>query len=464
MGSRSSSSWINRMATTPSQLIELENQLNHFDPAVRSGSLVELCTLADHGEIPLAPEHEVANMHCHTFFSFNAYGYSPSGLAWLAKRRGIKLMAIVDFDVLDGTDEFLNACDQVGVRGASEMETRVFFPEFSTRETNSPGEPGIYYHMGIGFSSSQAPDSANTLLQDMRQRSRCRNLEMIRKLNEYLSPAAIDYERDVLPLTPAGNATERHMLVAYLRAAEKTVQDLDDFWASRLKSAPEQIAKIRMDPPAFQNLVRSKLMKRGGVAYTQPGHNSFPSVEEFHSMVEACGAIVCATWLDGLSNGEQCMEEELETLTNKGASALNIVPDRNWNVADPELRRIKLQNLYAVVQLARQFDLPLNVGTEMNTPGNKLIDDFDVPELEPVREAFLDGAYFIYGHTVLQRSLGSGYQSEWAKKFLPSRREKNAFFTQVGKLIPPGRAGQNVLKQLPPGYTPAEILRDLQAR
>ena len=51
----------------------------------------------------------------------------------------------------------------------------------------------------------------------------------------------------------------------------------------------------------------------------------------------------------------------------------------------------------------------------MNSPGNKLVDDFDAPELAPMRQAFLDGAHFIYGHTVMQRTLGLGYQSAWAQ-------------------------------------------------
>ena len=58
----------------------------------------------------------------------------------------------------------------------------------------------------------------------------------------------------------------------------------------------------------------------------------------------------------------------------------------------------------------------------MNAPGNKLVDDFDVPEMAPVKQAFLDGAHFIYGHTVMQRALGLGYQSEWAQTHLPTRR------------------------------------------
>jgi hypothetical protein len=197
--------------------------------------------------------------------------------------------------------------------------------------------------------------------------------------------------------------------------------------------APDLVAAEIGDGPKFQNTVRSKLMKRGGVGYTQPGPDTFPSVDEVNQLVTACGALPCATWLDGLSAGERAMEELLNLLIEKGAVALNIIPDRNWNIPDPETRRVKIQNLYAAVALAEKLDLPLNIGTEMNSPGQKLIDDFDAPELAPVRQAFLDGAYFVYGHTVMQRGLGLGYQSQWAKQHLPTRRERNAFYTRAGR-------------------------------
>jgi len=197
----------------------LEAQLNDFDTTVRAAALAQLIALADEGLIPLQPPSEVANMHCHTFFSFNAYGYSPTALAWLAKRRGFKLMGSVEFDVLDSVDEFLDACRMAGVRASTGLETRVFVPEFITREINSPGEPGIYYHMGIGFTTSEPPEPAATILSSMRERVRQRNLGVMQRVNSYLDPLSIDYERDVLPLTPSGNATERHMVVAYLKAA-----------------------------------------------------------------------------------------------------------------------------------------------------------------------------------------------------------------------------------------------------
>jgi hypothetical protein len=39
--------------------------------------------------------------------------------------------------------------------------------------------------------------------------------------------------------------------------------------------------------------------------------------------------------------------------------------------------------------------------------------------MAPVKQAFLDSVYFIYGHTVMQQTLG--YRSEWAQANLPAR-------------------------------------------
>jgi hypothetical protein len=205
-------------------------------------------------------------------------------------------------------------------------------------------------------------------------------------------------------------------------------------------------------------MVRAKLMKKGGVGYIQPGPETFPAVEEFHHLIVECGALPCAAWLDGLSAGEQAIEELLALLIDKGVVALNIVPDRNWNIADPEQKRVKLQKLYEVIELAQKLDLPLNIGTEMNAYGQKLVDNFDAPELAPVREAFLDGAFFIYGHTVAQRALGLGYQSDWAKTHLPTRRERNTFYSQLGRRVEPGTTGLARLSQVNAVVTPADIL------
>jgi hypothetical protein len=435
----------------------LERQLNDLNREVRAGAMAQLVALAERGEVSLTAEREAANMHCHTFFSYNGYGYSPTGLAWLGRKLDLRAMGIVDFDVLDGVDEFLGACDAVGLRGSAGMETRVFVPEFAEREINSPGEPGISYYMGIGFTSGSVPGEVQPILESMRQRARARNRGLIERVNAYLDPVRVNVEQDVLPLTPAGNATERHITVAYAEVAARTAEDVAAFWAEKLDLPAEVVVSVAGDPPSLHNMIRSKLMKQGGVGYVQPDYASFPSVEEVNELVVACGALPCATWLDGTSAGEQAEEELLRLLIGKGVVALNIVPDRNWNLPDPEEKRIKVRNLYHVVELAKALDLPLNVGTEMNKAGLKLVDDFQALELAPVRRAFLDGAIFICGHTVAQRALGIGYQSAWAQAELPTRAERNAFYTTLGRCVAPGRAGLERLKQVKVG-SPEQVL------
>jgi hypothetical protein len=212
----------------------------------------------------------------------------------------------------------------------------------------------------------------------------------------------------------------------------------------------------------FQNLVRAKLMKRGGVGYVQPGEATFPPVEKLHSLILACDALPCAAWLDGTSSGEAEIARLLQLLIDKGVVALNIVPDRNWDIADPSVRALKVQKLYEVVELARQLDLPLNIGTEMNSFGQKLVDDFAAPELQPVVNDFLNGAYFIYGHTVMGRHLAMGYQSAWAKQHLPTRGERNRFYAQIGRLVPPAPKGSGPLVGVTPAMSPHDVVAHLR--
>ena len=78
----------------------------------------------------------------------------PARFVVEAKREGLEMGGIVDFDVLDGLEEFWEASRLLDLKGCVGIESRVFVPEFSDREINSPGEPGISYHMGTGFTTT----------------------------------------------------------------------------------------------------------------------------------------------------------------------------------------------------------------------------------------------------------------------------------------------------------------------
>jgi len=61
----------------------------------------------------------------------------------------------------------------------------------------------------------------------------------------------------------------------------------------------------------------------------------------------------------------------------------------------------------------------------------------------------------------MQRALGLGYQSDWAQRHLPTRRERNAFYQAAGYKMPPGKSGMAKLSGLDPSLTPPQILAHL---
>ena len=225
---------------------KLIKELDDFDPKIREKALRELKTLAEQGKIKTAPGRGWVNLHGHTFFSFNAYGFSPSRFLWESFSLGLEMAGIVDFDVLDGLEETLSAAQTLGIKAGVGIETRVFIKEYGDRVINSPGEPGIFYLMGTGFFQQPEKGSrAEMTLNSLRERATSRNLLVIQKVNEYLNPITIDYENDVLPLTPKGNATERHILSAYDRKASAffpEVKKRTGFWSKTLKLPAETVA------------------------------------------------------------------------------------------------------------------------------------------------------------------------------------------------------------------------------
>ncbi len=414
---------------------ELECRLDSFDSGERKQALTALCEKVEAGEIDLPGAGTDVNLHCHTFFSYNTYSYSPSKFAWLARRAGLAVAGVVDFDVLDALEEFLAAAKMLGLKASAGLETRVFVPEFATRVINSPGEPGISYHMGVGFPKAELEGEQKQFLLKLRRTAQQRNQDLMGRVNEHLKPVELDYEKDVLVLTPGGNATERHMCLAYARKAREVFPDDDklcEFWSEKLGVEIETSALPQ--GRKLLDTIRARTMKRGGVGYVQPDKGSFPLMADMNQFILAAGAIPVHTWLDGTSDGEKAIEELLEVAMSTGAAAINVIPDRNYTPGD---KNEKTDNLYRVVELAEKLHLPVVEGTEMNSPGQKFVDNFDTAELAPLVPVFLKSAYIIYAHSVLQRKCSLGYTSEWAKKNFKSTAEKNEFFEEFGRTLEP---------------------------
>lgn len=353
----------------------LDEKLNSFDPAVRKEAFEKAVA-----------EMNLFNLHCHSFYSYNGYGYSPSYLVALAKEQNWRAVGLVDFDVLDGVDEFLTAAKQMGVRATAGMETRVFIPELAAVEINSPGEPGIAYHLGCGFGSSEVPEKAKAFANSLRAKANARTRNVVEAVNGFLSEIALDFDAVAKEFTPKGNVTERHVCQAYRMKAEKLLgAGAGNYWQDKLGS-------FEADPVKLEALIRSKTMKKGGVGYMNPDPASFPTLEEMNKFILDCGAVPTVAWLNGLSGGEADPGRLLDLHMKYGARAITLIPDRNWNYADPAKRAKMAGELDRFIAAAQERDLPILAGTEMNAPGQKLVDDFSVPELAKHLNTFIAGA------------------------------------------------------------------------
>ena len=436
----------------------LESELNDLRADMRREALLALVEMSARGEINLPPPRPVVNLHCHTSFSYNGYGWSPSYIAWKARVEGLLVVGVVDFDVLDAVEEFLWAASVVGIRACAGIETRVFVSQYAGKEINSPGEPGVAYHMGTGYVPGVSGDT--TLLARLKSIAQHRNRTMLGRINAVLDPVLIDYERDVTSLTPNGNATERHLCIAYDLKARQLYPDDESrvqFWASKLNADPQKVSGVLNKPPELQGLIRSRLMKSGGAGYVQPLGPEFPTLEQFNAFVLEAGALPTMAWLDGTLEAERDIEKLLDSMMEGGVAVVNIIPDRNWNIPDPKLRKVKVEKLHEFVAYARKNDLPVVIGTEINAYGQRFVDDFEAPELQPLTETFLDGAYVLYGHTVLQAHARMGYLSRWARKNFMSRKERNAFYRRVGECVAPGEAA--VVDSLKLEMGPKDVIR-----
>jgi hypothetical protein len=452
--------------TDPKEVGLLERRLDSFDPLERKEALAALVALAARGEIFLPPPGNETNVHGHTFFSFNAYGYSPTGFAWRARRRGLAVAGIVDFDVLHGLGEIIEAGDALNLRTTGGPESRVFIPELSQKVINSPREPGIYYFMGTAHAYVPPPSTrAGAILERMYRLAQARNREIMERVNRHLGSVVIDYEQDVIPLTPSRNPTERHLLVAYDRKARAILGErASGFWAQALRLPEEQLAPLMADVPRFHEVMRAKLMKFGAPGYVPPEAGAFPRLDEAIAMVRDAGGLPTATWLDGTSEGEAALGELLDFLVEVGIVVVNIIPDRNWNIPELDERKRKVENLVACMAACRRRELPVIAGTEMNKFGQPFVDNFHAPELAPFVEDFAAGALLLHGHTVAARHGTWTYSSAWAEAHFGSaaraegRKARNEFYRSLGERGPLAPARRESLSRLRAASTPREIL------
>ncbi len=287
---------------------QIEKELDERKLDTRLDALEKLKKKSDQGEVKILPRSDKMNLHCHTLYSYNAYGYSPSHIAWIGFKNGFNMMGIIDFDVIDGMEEFFRAGEILGLKTVVGIETRVFIPEYSDVMINSPNEPGISYFCGMGiYKKPESGSLAEKVLDKIRNISRQRNISVLDKLNPFLSPVSIDFEDDVVPLTLSGNVTERHSIKAYYERSKKIFDDKDKrkrFWSEKLKVPIETVSELFNDEYELFELMRTKLMKHGSIGYIFPDQDNFPNIDEVIKMMDDIDILASYPFLNGTSHAD----------------------------------------------------------------------------------------------------------------------------------------------------------------
>lgn len=382
------------------------------------------------------------NVLARTFFSYSVDDSSPSRLAWEAVIRGLSVIGCADVDNLGALGEMQSVADAFGIRATVSLETTVQVQSYADTILNSPGQPGVLRALGVGFTRIPELDSDHgRLIASLPALARTRNIALVEKTNPMLAPAAIDYEADVIPLTPAGNATPEHIIAAYMKKAAAIFPDKDDlavFWADVLGKSPTETGSLLATDTEFICAFREKLLHP---PQERVSPSSYPGVTEFFQAVRAAGAIPCLFWNDGCSEGEADPDRLLDNAANWGAKAVAVMPDGSWNIQDPVEKAKKLAALAALMAAAKRHNLPVLAGSPMSAPGQKFVDSFDAPELAAYFRDFTDSAFWLYGHATLERALGMGLQSDWARHtFDKDAAAANAFYLEAGKKAAPGKA------------------------
>ena len=148
------------------------------------------------------------------------------------------------------------------------------------------------------------------------------------------------------------------------------------------ESALAEAEKLIDNPVKLEGVIRSKTMKSGGVGYVKPSPESFPTLKDMNNFITGCGAVPTLAWLNGLSAGENALDELLALHKEYGTAAATLIPARNVEGSSPEKSAALQKELDRFIMACAEEDLPLLAGTEMNAPGQLLVDDFENPALK----------------------------------------------------------------------------------
>ncbi len=356
--------------------ISILNKLNAPTKEERLANLKEVLKTTQFP--PAVPQY--INNHIHTTYSFSPY--SPTAAVYAARMEGLCTAGIIDHDSISGAKEFLEAAKIVDIPVTIGMEARVSMDgtRMEGKRTNNPDQVGVSY-MTIQAVRHDKIDTLTEFFKPYQEARHNRNRKMVENINKLLPAIALDYDKDVLPLSLAkenGGVTERHLmyalaikLVKQVGKGQSMIDKLSDLGIGLSEKQKAQM--LDEEYPFYEydllGILKSAFVPKIFIDAT----DECPKLKDMVELCTKIDAYLCYAYLGDVGDSvtgdkkaqkfeDDYIEDLFECLKEENVKAVTYMPTRNTPEQLTRLR--KLCDDYGMFQVS---------GEDINSPRQSFV-------------------------------------------------------------------------------------------
>jgi hypothetical protein len=358
------------------------------------------------------PEFREVNGHIHTPYSFSAFT-AMDDIFSMAKNENISVLGINDFYVTDGYDSFHKGCVNNRIFPLFNIEFIGLLKEEQKNgiRINDPNNPGRIYFSGKGLdypfhTGFMLRRQLKSVIRESQQQIKA----MVNKLNDLIekqNPALRlsyemikkEYAHDLVRERHIAKAL-RLLAVKNYETGEKQLEFIESLYGGKKsKTGPGKSA-------AFENEIRSNLLKSGGAAFVEEDERSFLELQKIIRIILKAGGIPCYPVLLDDPAGkytefEADPQKLYESLKRLKVECIELIPGRN----DASI-------LKKFVEFFNEKGFIITFGTEHNTPEMiplTVTTRGGVPLDDDMKRTGWEGACVIAAHQYLRAEGRQGY-------------------------------------------------------
>jgi len=375
------------------------------------------------------------NAHFHTPYSFSAFD-SIHEIFEKAEEEKIGVLGINDFITTFGYVEFNDLANRYQKFPLFCIEFMGLMKNEQDKgiRINDPNNPGRIYLCGKGLAfPEQFSESSRILLQRVFDESQRQTKTMTEKLNVYLKGINAQFELHFEKIKNSyskGMVRERHIAKALRIEILKHYPDKENF--NKFLSILFPNNQIQFDKnytTVLDNELRSKLLKKGGIAFVEEDENAFLSLDQIKQIVlDAKGIPFYPVLLDDKNGNYTEFEADPEKLfielSKRKIYAVEFIPGRN-----------DIKHLKKYLQFFSEKGFIITMGSEHNTPDRAPLILFsrDQSPLEKELKAInYYGACIIAAH---QFFIAKGKEGYLTKEGFPKMEKQDEFITLGNAVI-----------------------------